>query len=258
MKKMKCSLHSITGLLFIASSLCHAASSVLVWPVNPVIEADQSGVPLWLENRGSSNVTLQLRVLAWKQQNMQDRYADQTNVVASPPFTTIMPGRRQLVRLMGVIPVVPGREESYRIIIDELPSAGQEQKPSEVGLKLQMRYLLPLFMDGTGVWTKARSDKPGRNPSTATKPILSWRIANGALVIRNKGTVHARLTHVFWGMTAQDKIPALLMTSGLLGYILPGQEMKWPLPQGKSVPAGKTLYAQLADNTLPVAIASAP
>ena len=172
---------------------------MLVWPVYPVIEADQSGVPLWLENRGTSSVTLQVRVLAWRQQGMQDRYADQTSAVASPPFATIAPGKRQLVRLMRVSPVAAGREESYRIIIDELPSPEQEQKTNEVGLKLQMRYLLPLFIDGPGIWTKPRSDKAERDPATATRPILSWHTENGFLVVRNSGIVHARLTHVFWG-----------------------------------------------------------
>lgn len=250
-------LRILTGCLLIISTLCNSASSVLVWPVYPVIEADQNAVPLWLENRGSSNVTLQVRVFSWKQQDMKDRYSDQNNVIASPPFTTIPPGERQLVRLMRIKSVEQLREESYRIIIDELPSVMQEQKRNEVGLKLQMRYVLPLFMDGPGVWTKARADKPERKPDTATKPVLSWRIVNKHLIIRNQGRVHARLTNVYWGSSPQEKNPPLKMSSGLLGYILPGQEMNWPLPPGKVVPVGKSLFAQLADNTLPVAITPA-
>lgn len=250
-------LRILTGFLFVLSTLCYSASSVLVWPVYPIIEADQNAVPLWLENRGTSNVTLQIRVLAWKQHDMKDRYADQNNTVASPPFTTIPPGQRQLVRLMRVKPVAQGREESYRIIIDELPSPGQEQKPNDVGLKLQMRYVLPLFLDGPGIWTKVRSDKPGRNPDSATKPVLSWRIVNKSLIIRNQGAVHARLTNVYWGNSSEDKAPALKMSSGLLGYILPGQEMKWSLPSGRTAPVGKRLFAQLADNTLPIVIPQA-
>lgn len=250
-------MRSLFTLLFLTGSFCYAASSVLVWPVYPNIEADQNAVPLWLENRGTSTVTLQIRVLSWKQQNMQDRYADQSNAVASPPFATITPGQRQLVRLMRVTPTAAGREDAYRIIIDELPSPEQETKENGVGLKLQMRYLLPLFISGQGIWTQARTDKPGREPDTATRPVLSWRVANGQLIIRNRGMVHARLTNVFWGRTPTENIHTLTVASGLLGYVLPGQEMKWPLPQGKPVPDGKTLFAQLADNTQPVVIAPA-
>ena len=65
-----------------------AASSVLVWPVYQIIESDQNGSALWLENRGAEPVSLQVRVLAWKQENFNEKYADQTNVVASPPFAT--------------------------------------------------------------------------------------------------------------------------------------------------------------------------
>ncbi|WP_437891500.1 fimbrial biogenesis chaperone [Phytobacter sp. V91] len=172
-------LRFIAGLLLASCSLCYAASSVLVWPVYPVIEADQNSVPLWLENRGASGVTLQLRVLAWKQQNMQDRYADQAHVVASPPFATIPPGQRQLVRLMRITPVAAGKEESYRIIIDELPSPDVKQKSDQVGLALQMRYVLPLFVDGPGVWTKARTDKPERKAETATRNPACSELAGG-------------------------------------------------------------------------------
>lgn len=247
-------LRFLFSLLLFACSLCHAASSVLVWPVYPNIEADQNAVPLWLENRGTDTVTLQIRVLAWKQRNMQDRYADQANVIASPPFSTIPPGQRQLVRLMRITSVSAGKEEAYRIIIDELPSSGKDTKENGAGLKLQMRYLLPLFVNGLGIWTQARADKAERDPATSTKPVLSWRVVNRELIVRNRGAVHARLSNVFWGTTPQDKVHALTVAAGLLGYILPGQEMKWPLPSGKSVPAGKKLFAQLADNTLPVMI----
>lgn len=40
-----------------------AASSVLVWPIFQTIESHEKGSELWLENRGSSPVNLQLRVL---------------------------------------------------------------------------------------------------------------------------------------------------------------------------------------------------
>ena len=63
-----------------------AASSVLVWPIFQTIESHEKGSELWLENRGSSPVNLQLRVFAWNQKGSADVYADQRDVVASPPF----------------------------------------------------------------------------------------------------------------------------------------------------------------------------
>ncbi|WAT01082.1 molecular chaperone [Rouxiella chamberiensis] len=127
-----------------ASASALAASSVLVWPVYQIIEADQNGSALWLENRGADPVTLQIRVYAWKQDNFNENYADQTNVVISPPFATVAPGDRQLIRLIRNTPAPTHTEQAYRIIIDEVPSSLNQPKETNkpmVGLQLQMRYL---------------------------------------------------------------------------------------------------------------------
>ena len=42
------------------------------------------------------------------------------------------------------------------------------------------------------------------------------------------------------------------MVSGFMGYVLPGQEMRWPVPAGV-IPGGQ-LNAQIADNTQPIVI----
>ena len=68
------------------SAFGYAGNVLLVWPILQVIEADQQGSALWLENRGDSEVHLQARILSWQQHDSQDHYADQTEVAASPPF----------------------------------------------------------------------------------------------------------------------------------------------------------------------------
>ncbi|RWR02339.1 molecular chaperone [[Pantoea] beijingensis] len=248
----------VISLLSIASPTW-AASSVLVWPIYQIIEADQNGSALWLENRGAEPVSLQVRVLAWKQENFDDRYANQTDVVASPPFATIAAGQRQLIRLMRNTPVSPGSEKAFRIIIDEVPSpmAAPEQNGDKavVGLQLQMRYLLPLFVDGEGIWTNERSDVK-RDISTASKPVLHWSLDNvdgkTFLRIRNNGVVHARLSNVFWSAAGNNKQGVKIMMPGFMGYVLPGQQMRWAVPAG--VIAGGQLNAQIADNTQPIVI----
>lgn len=243
----------------LCTTAVHAASSVLVWPVYQIIESDQNGSALWLENRGADPVSLQVRVLAWKQESFNEKYADQTNVVASPPFATVPPGQRQLIRLIRNTPVPANTEQAYRIIIDEIPSplnsAGEGKNKAVVGLQLQMRYLLPLFMDGGGLWTNDRADMK-RDPSTATRPILTWRtVSEGGknyLQVRNTGIVHARLSNVFWSATGDQKQGVKTMVGGFMGYVLPGQQMRWPVPAG--VTPGAQLNAQIADNTKPIVI----
>ena len=251
---------SVLWLCTLYSQMPQAASSILVWPVYQVIEADQQGSALWLENRGSSPVSLQVRVLGWQQRDQHDRYSDQKDVIASPPFATVPPGQRQLIRLMRTITVPAGQELAYRVVIDELPSPQTQNVPQHNGLQLQMRYLLPLFLDGEGIWTQERTDRQ-RDLNTATHPKLSWFLNqnNGKtwLVVRNQGTVHARLSNVFFGQKNHSEQASLTLSKGFLGYILPGQQMSFSLPTQQRPASGQTLYAQLADNTKPVAIPAA-
>jgi len=252
----------LTLLAMVFSTLAFSASSVLVWPVYQAIESDQNGSALWLENRGAEPVSLQVRVMAWKQENFDERYATQNDVVASPPFATVAPGQRQLIRLIRNTPVAPKTEKAYRIIVDEIPSAlnasPESQNNAVVGLQLQMRYLLPLFLDGEGLWTNDRADVK-RDPATATKPVLKWNIDTESgkmfLKVRNTGTVHARLSNVFWSAPGNAKQGVKTMVAGFMGYVLPGQEMRWPVPAG-TIPGGQ-LNAQIADNTQPIVITRA-
>ncbi|STW78804.1 Sigma-fimbriae chaperone protein [Klebsiella michiganensis] len=83
-----------------------------------------------------------------------DVYADQRDVVASPPFTTVAPGQRQLVRLMRVAPIANGQKSSpIALLSDEIPAAqpAAQTEQNAAGLKMRMRYVLPLFTYGQGV-----------------------------------------------------------------------------------------------------------
>ncbi|KAF1069393.1 MAG: hypothetical protein GAK45_01109 [Pseudomonas citronellolis] len=241
----------------LACHLAHAASAVLIWPINPVLEADEPATALWLENRGERDVTLQIRVLAWSQAGFKDVYAQQRAVIASPPFVTVSPGSRQLVRLMRQGAEQPAAEDAYRVLIDEVPQ-GDDAARRQAGLtlQLQMRYSVPLFVSAPGIWTQERPDRP-RSADTATRPQLTWRVeqADGQrfLLVRNQGKVHARLSQVRWQGTAGQP---LVLIDGLLGYVLPGQQMRWPLPAGVQPGGGMQLHAKLADNAPSVTIPS--
>lgn len=218
----------------LAGAAAQAQSSLMLWPLDPVIEDDQRAAALWLENRGTQPMSLQIRVLAWSQGERTDGYASQEAVVASPPMAVVPAGQRQLVRLMNTQPAPAGTELAYRVLVDELPSAdgaddGQRQG-SAMGIKLQIRYSVPLFVSGRDHWTKPRADKP-RDAATAARPDLRWRTERGMdghyLFVRNDGRAHARLTAVQWVRGSS----VVTINPGLLGYVLPGAEMRWKLEQ---------------------------
>ena len=225
---------AVAALLMMGMSHVQAASSVLIWPIDPVLEADQQASALWLENRGNETANLQIRVFGWSQNGFQEQYQNQRDVIGSPPVAKIEPGQKQLVRLTRTKDVPPGQELAYRIIIDEIPSA---QPPVADGgktaaaIRFQMRYSVPLFAYGAGLWSKEDSTR-ARDPKGIGLPQLSWRTVavdgKPYVEVRNQGAVHARLTDVAIKQGGQSKP----LAEGLLGYVLPGAVMRWPAPSG--------------------------
>jgi fimbrial chaperone protein len=228
---------SVVGFTSLALTLLsafnvQAASSVLIWPIDPVLEADQQASALWLENRGNETANLQIRVFAWSQSGFSDQYQNQRDVIGSPPVAKIAPGQKQLVRLTRTRDIAPGQELAYRIIIDEIPSAkppATEDGKTAAAIRFQMRYSIPLFAYGAGLWSKEDSTRP-RDPKGAGKPDLSWRTVavdgQPYVEVRNQGAVHARLTDVALRQGGQTRP----LVDGLLGYVLPGAIMRWPAP----------------------------
>ena len=246
----------VGGLLSCLPLLAPAASSVLIWPIDPVLEADQQASALWLENRGNETANLQIRVFAWSQNDQGDQYQNQREVIGSPPVARIEPGQKQLVRLTRTVEVPPGQEKAYRIIIDEIPqpppAPAEGEGKTAAAIRFQMRYSVPLFAYGAGLWSKPDATR-NRDPKGIGAPALSWRpVEEGGrrfVEVRNQGPVHARLTDVAVQQAGQPRP----LAEGLLGYVLPGASMRWPVAAG--VPQASALQARIngAEAVQPIA-----
>ncbi|MGL6243686.1 fimbrial biogenesis chaperone [Pseudomonas sp.] len=226
---MRC---AVLAMVWLGAVKVQAASSVLIWPIDPVLEADQQASALWLENRGNETANLQIRVFAWSQSGFNDQYQNQRDVIGSPPVAKIEPGQKQLVRLTRTREIPPGQELAYRIIIDEIPSAktpASEDGKTAAAIRFQMRYSVPLFAYGAGLWSKEDTTRQ-RDPKGVGLPDLSWRTVSVEgrpyVEVRNQGAVHARLTDVALKQGSQTQP----LVEGLLGYVLPGAIMRWPAP----------------------------
>lgn len=219
-----------------------ADASILIWPIDPVIEHEQTSSSLWLENKGHTVARLQIRVLGWDQAAGSDRLTAQSHVLASPPAAEIAPRQRQLVRLVRTTPVAAGREQAFRVLVDEIPGAGDANEQNAPGLKFQLRYSVPLFVSGEGVWTRQNYRAP-RNMREASQPQLGFQVLDQGgqrwLVVRNSGAVHARLSTVQY--RAGERV--LWDCPGLLGYVLPGAQVRWAVPD--DLPDSGTLLARV-------------
>ena len=200
----------LIGAPFLPSAL--AANSVMIWPIDPAINPEEKASELWLENRGNTTTMMQVRVFGWQQNNGQEQYQTQQQVVASPPMVRMEPGQKQLVRLIKQTPPAAGKELAYRVVLDEIPTPRQPGE-NQAGLTFQMRYSVPLFVYGDGL------------NSDSARPALSWQQVNEGgrrwLELTNRGNGHARLSNVTIG--------GRRLGEGLYGYVLANSHFRWPL-----------------------------
>lgn len=148
---------------------------------------------------------------------------------------------------MRVAPIANGKEQSYRIVIDEIPAAQPvaQTEQNSAGLKMRMRYVLPLFTYGQGL-------APLKNAGSveSVRTTLRWSLAQQnnrqTLCIENRGSQHARLSTVYWA-NASGK-GQISRANGLLGYVLAQKKACFPSGGKSSVPSGMHLFAKLTDN----------
>lgn len=197
-------------LFFISEVL--AANSVMIWPIDPVIDPQQKASELWLENRGDATTLMQVRIFSWQQVHHQDQYQTQQQIVATPPLVRIEPGQKQLIRLIKQIAPAAGKEQAYRVVLDEIP-VPRAPGSNQAGLNFQMRYSVPLFVYGSGL------------SADSARPALQWRLVNEQgqrwLEIHNSGNGHARLSNPVLG--------GRKLGEGLYGYVLANTTHRWPL-----------------------------
>lgn len=214
-----------------------AASSVLIWPVDPVLAEGQQSTALWLENKGESPVSLQVRVLAWSQLDFDDQYQSQRQMIGIPQIARIEPGQKQLVRITRMAATPAGQQQAFRVVIDEIPTAELADTSTTPGVRFNMRYVIPLFAYGAGLSPGSAGQGIRDVAGAAVLPQVGVQqvTVDGKtyLQIRNDGPVHARLTDAYIERAGGQQV----VREGLMGYVLPGASMRWPLPAAEGRPA---------------------
>lgn len=203
------------------------ATSLQVSPTSITLTPARNADALWLSNTGTAPVNVQLRVFRWTQAGGIESLDATEDLIASPPMQTIAAGARQLVRLIRPDRSPVAGETTYRVLVDELPSGNPRQ-----GLQLVLRYSVPVFVQPT---------------DAAPEPALTATLtpaADGAsaLEVRNTGTGHAQVADL---VMVEGSGPETVLLPGLVGYVLPGQAMRWTLPGASSRYAGAQFKARI-------------
>lgn len=219
------------------------ASGLQVAPTGLEFASSSPAQGLWLTNTGTDSLHAQVRVFHWTQVAGKDVLTPTRALVASPPMVTLAAGAQQLVRVIRLgNPTVSG-EEAYRLLVDELP---QPEQQKQTGVRYVLRYSIPVFIE------------PATTSDTAAiVTSLHWSLVSQntgiALQVQNSGTTHAQLADV--KLLPPGGKP-IAISAGLLGYVLPGMTMRWPLKiPAAQLPSGTQLKVEI--NGKPVAQAFA-
>jgi fimbrial chaperone protein len=215
-----------------------AASGLQVSPITLTLQPTQNAEGLWLSNTGDGVVNAQVRVYRWTQEDGEDKLTPSRGLLVSPPMLQLPAEGRQLIRAIraGAPPSGAGAvQEAYRVIIDELPVDTQGKK----GLQFVLRYSVPIFVQPAGA-----------PPSV---PQLSWALRQEAdktvLEVANNGGSHAQLADLAFTDSAGRPTA---VHPGLLGYVLPGAQMRWALKTpAATFASGGSWEAMINGNTAP-------
>lgn len=204
------------------------AAALQVSPIRLDLSADKPAAALTLHNDGSVPLDAQVRVFAWTQ-SLDDDHLERTAViVASPPIVRIEPNGDQTIRILRLGDAPLAREETYRLLIDEIPNG---QTAQSTGVRMQLRYSVPVFAGAMDARVPALSFALERSDK-ADAPLL--------LRASNDSDLHAQLSNVRldWpdGHTTQ-------VSAGLLGYTLPRAARRWPIAGAPSGATSATLHA---------------
>ena len=208
--------------LCLACAPARGAAQLEVSPVMLDILAPGATGTVTLRNDDARPTTLQVRLFKWRQSGGQESYEPTQDVVASPPIATLPPGGSLTVRVIRAAEAPVQGEESYRLVLDQLPEA---DRAGRAKVSMLLRQVLPVFFASAE-----------RSP-----PQVTWSVGRGAkgfeLRAHNTGDQRLRVASV----TLSGAGANVKLGGGLLGYVLGHSDMSWTLGKAGALRPGATL-----------------
>lgn len=233
------------SVLFVAMILLSwsANAQTLALRVAPVlidVAAPGRAAQLTLRNEHRISLNVQLRIFKWIQNENGDNLIETDDVAVSPPIMTLAPNVEYVARIVRVAKLPAVAEESYRLLVDELPAPGASGNRT---VSFVVRQSIPVFFGG----------------DRATPADVSWSIRPDGkryiLAASNSGTRRLRVAK----LTLKDRQGTILaQRPGLVGYVLGGSQVRWALSAERSQSARGALRLQAESETEPIDVSPAP
>jgi fimbrial chaperone protein len=199
--------------------------------VSITLAPGQLATSLTVINQGTTETSVQVRVVSWHQATGLDELAPSDSVLVSPPIITIPAGATQTVRVVIRKPD-PSREGTYRVLLDQIPSAAAA--PGTI--RIAMRLSIPVFAE----------------PATRVAPHVTFRVETNAgkamLVATNDGNSHGTMSDL--ALTTKSGSVIALASTGT-PYILAGATRHWRITSAGAglLTPGATLQLTAKTNT---------
>lgn len=193
----------------VATASAVRASTLEITPILiDVVANGGSASVITLKNRGSVPANVQVRIMRWRQVGGVDVLERADAVAASPPFAALAPKAGYAVRIVRTEkgPIVG--EESYRLLIDELPAPRQP----DGSVTLAIRYSIPVFF---------------RSPKASAGELTWSMLRQGdalSLVAMNHGERRVRISNL---RLVDSTGASISFGAGLAGYALGGAGRSW-------------------------------
>jgi fimbrial chaperone protein len=202
---------TLTALFASHGALLHAAS-LQVAPVSVEVPAPGATSTLKLRNEGAKPLNAQVRIFRWTQVDGADQLTPTEDVAASPPLASLRPGTDYTVRVVRTNKEPVAKEESYRLLIDELPEA---TAGAAATVNIALRYSIPVFFNAPG----------GAVPKLSFE--LKQHGGKPTIVVSNAGDRRMRLAKLKF---TDGKGAIANFGDGLAGYVLGHSSKSFDVP----------------------------
>lgn len=208
-------------MICLALSAPAAASTFNIAPIRVQLSAAHRTGVLTLTNADDEPVVVQVHLVAWSQQDGEERLDETREMLVTPPVLQIPANGAQVIRVALRREPDPARELSYRVILEEVPQAAPD---SAIGLRVALRLSVPIFV------------APIQGSPNADLAWETRRLADGKIEVAasNRGTGHVQVS----GFDLQMAGAGEPLRAVGAKYVLPGSRMTWTLTPDAGSDAG--------------------
>lgn len=144
--------HAVAAILAGIGALSGIPASAGLFSVTPVrmyMAPKDRAIAVTITNEGDDELVMQADIFVWKQKpGGEDDLTLTEDMILSPPIIKLAPRSRQVVRLALLKPQPMVEQQTYRLIVREVPEA----KSAEKGVQLQiaLAFSMPVFITPPG------------------------------------------------------------------------------------------------------------